>query len=143
MRVPSKSESAFPSCQNLFASITRPVVVPRGVRTNGGVSDALGVRGGASPPSKDVATPSVKSEESFLEVMAARLPSAFSQAMLGLGTGEVSRVAQACSGLMDAVESGQAAEVRLGFLFTKQCTSYFKRRTFRCPARFHPNFFES
>lgn len=79
-----------------------------------GNPEALRVRGGAalvSPTPHDaalVATP----EESVLESLAARVPGAFYLAMLGLGTGGVLRVGQACSGLLAAVEGGHAAEVR-------------------------------
>ena len=50
--------------------------------------------------------------ESFLEAIAVRVPSAFYLAMSGLGTGEIMRVASACSDLWRAVEGDQAVEVR-------------------------------
>eukprot|EP00903_Cladosiphon_okamuranus_P021241 g19514.t1 len=67
----------------------------------------LGVRGGA------VAGKSGEGagvEESMLEGMAARVPEAFFLAMLGLGTGEMLRVGESCSGLLAAVEGGSATE---------------------------------
>ena len=51
-------------------------------------------------------------DESFLEAIAVRVPSAFYLAMSGLGTGEIMRVASACSDLWRAVEGDQAVEVR-------------------------------
>lgn len=53
-----------------------------------------------------------RGEESLLEGLAARVPEAFFLSMLGLGTGEVLRVGEACSGLLRAVEGGCATEVR-------------------------------
>ncbi|CAN0288467.1 unnamed protein product [Ascophyllum nodosum] len=61
------------------------------------------------PPSLDAASLNPP-DESFLEAIAVRVPSAFYLAMSGLGTGEILRVASACSGLWRAVEGDQAVE---------------------------------
>lgn len=55
-------------------------------------------------------------KESTLETIAARVPSAFCMVMLCLGTGEVLRVSEACSGLLRSVDGDQAVEVR-GLIF--------------------------
>lgn len=51
-------------------------------------------------------------KESILETIAARMPSAFCMAMLCLGTGDVFRVSETCSGLLRSVDGDQAVEVR-------------------------------
>lgn len=53
----------------------------------------------------------------MLEGLATRLPVGFFSAMLGLGTDEVLRVGEASSGLLAAVEGGQATEVRERHVF--------------------------
>lgn len=53
----------------------------------------------------------------MLEGLAARVTVGFFSAMLWLGTGEVLRVGEACSGLLAAVEGGHATEVRERMFF--------------------------
>ncbi|CAM9141456.1 unnamed protein product [Ectocarpus sp. 12 AP-2014] len=97
-----------------FNSTARAVAPKRGtIRSPSSPATAAAtLRGGgeASPPSSDDSATSVATGESMLEGLAARVTVGFFSAMLWLGTGEVLRVGEACSGLLAAVEGGHATE---------------------------------
>ncbi|CAM9196988.1 unnamed protein product, partial [Scytosiphon promiscuus] len=75
---------------------------------SGGEASSHGTDG-ASLPSETPKT-SAREEASLLEGLAGSVPGAFFLAMLGLGTADVLRVGEACSGLLAAVEGGHATE---------------------------------
>ncbi|CAM9226310.1 unnamed protein product [Ectocarpus sp. 6 AP-2014] len=98
-----------------FNSTARAVALKRGtIRSPSSPATvaAATLRGGgeAPPPSSDDTATSVATGESMLESLAARVTVGFFSAMLGLGTGEVLRVGETCSGLLAAVEGGHATE---------------------------------
>ncbi|CAB1108097.1 unnamed protein product [Ectocarpus sp. CCAP 1310/34] len=97
-----------------FNSTARAVAPKRGTMrlpsSPAAVAATLRGGGGAPPPPSDDSATSVATGESILEGLAARVTVGFFSAMLWLGTGEVLRVGEACSGLLAAVEGGHAAE---------------------------------
>ncbi|CAM9765787.1 unnamed protein product [Ectocarpus fasciculatus] len=92
-----------------FNATARAVAPNRSTMWSSSAAVAATVRGGGGAP-PDAASP-IATGESMLEGLAASVPVGFFSAMLGLGTGEVLRVGEACSGLLAAVEGGHATEV--------------------------------
>eukprot|EP00752_Nemacystus_decipiens_P002170 g2066.t1 len=93
-------EDGFNSTARAFVAAPHPPIA------GSSAAAILGMRGGAVESENDGGG----RKESMLEGLAARVPEAFFLSMLGLGTGEMLRVGEACSGLMLAVEGGSATE---------------------------------